>query len=119
MPKSQRRLAVALFVFVMLVVLGAGLAAAQSPAEPAPVTPAQVTSAQSTVEEPNPIPLWLASGISEVCYDGFNGGQPEAPGPCCWRCAGGSGSWGCGTATSANQCKSKCATVCGVTCAWI
>jgi hypothetical protein len=117
MPQSQRRTAVALFVFVMLSVLGVlgtGLAAAES-AEPAPVTPE--TQAQPIVE-PNPIPLWL-SGISEVCYDGFNGCQPEAPGPCCWRCAGGSGSWGCGTATSASQCKSKCATACGSTCAWI
>ena len=111
MPKSKRRTAVALFVFVMLVVLGAGLAAAQSSVEPVAVTP--------TVEEPNSIPLWLAGGIAEVCYDGFNGCQPEAPGPCCWRCPGGGPSWTCTTATSANQCRSKCATACGTTCGWI
>lgn len=111
MPKSHRRTAVALFVFVMLVVLGAGLAMAAEAA--------QETSAQVAPVEPNPIPLWLAGGISEVCYDGFNGCQPEAPGPCCYRCAGGSGFWGCTTATSSSQCKSKCAAACGTTCAWI
>ncbi len=111
MPKSQRRTAVALFVFVMLVVLGTGLAAAQSP-EPAPVTPAQ-----PTVEELNPLPLWLSYNC-DVCYDGVggNGCQPEAPGPCCWH---NGAYWHCTTATSAIQCRSKCATACGGPCFWI
>jgi hypothetical protein len=108
MPKSQRRLAVTLFVFVMFGVLGAGLALA---AEPLQVTPAQ------PIVEPNPVPLWLG-GIAEVCYDGFNGCAP-APGPCCWRCPGGSASWSCAPASSANACKSLCVSHCGTTCGWI
>jgi len=115
MPKSQGRTAVALFIFVMLVVLGAGLAAAQT-AQPAQTS--QATAVQPTVE-PNPVPLWLG-GIAEVCFNSFNGCQPEAPGPCCWRCPGGSPAWICSsTPTTASACKSLCQTRCGTTCGWI
>lgn len=111
MSKSQRRLAVALSVFVMLGVLGAGLAAA---AEPPQMTPAQPTV------EPNPVPLWLAGGIGEVCYEPFNGCTPQAPGPCCWRCPGGPVSWTCANASSKAACMSLCKTSCGVSvCGWI
>lgn len=104
MSKLQGRPRVALWFFAMLFVLG-GLASAQ----PAP---------QPAVAEPQFL-LWLAGGIAEVCYEPFNGCQPEAPGPCCWRCPGGPATWSCTTASSAAQCKSKCGTACGTTCGWI